>query len=269
MSAPDFVKHAPAEEIRTEAASLQWLAEASEVGGVDVVDLTSVDAEAGMLTTRRLTAASPDADMAREFGRRLAHTHAAGAPHFGAPPPGVGPRARYAGVALPMVEEGLTFGQFYARHRMAPYLRAAVDRGSISTSGASVIEGLISRVERDELTSQLPALCRERKVAAARTHGDLWGGNVFYAHADGGARAFLIDPAAHGAHAETDLGALALFGTPYLSEVIAGYESASRLAAGWQERVGLHQMHMLLVHAVLFGSGYGAQCVEVARRYVR
>jgi fructosamine-3-kinase len=39
------------------------------------------------------------------------------------------------------------------------------------------------------------------------------------------------------------------------------------LAGGWRERVGLHQLFPLLVHAVLFGAGYGAQAASVAARY--
>jgi len=38
--------------------------------------------------------------------------------------------------------------------------------------------------------------------------------------------------------------------------------------AGWSERVGLHRVHMLIVHAMLFGGGYGYETVQVARHYV-
>jgi fructosamine-3-kinase len=98
----------------------------------------------------------------------------------------------------------------------------------------------------------------------ARLHGDLWSGNVLWA-ADG--RAWIIDPAAHGGHRETDLAMLALFGLPHLDRVLAAYDTSWPLAAGWQQRVPLHQLHPLLVHAVLFGGGYGAQAVSAAARY--
>lgn len=77
----------------------------------------------------------------------------------------------------------------------------------------------------------------------------------------------LIDPLAHGAHAETDLAALGVFGQPYLERIIAGYDEASPLADGWRERVGLHRLHMLVIHAFLFGGPYGAETVSVARHY--
>ncbi|GHF01397.1 hypothetical protein GCM10018789_33710 [Streptomyces werraensis] len=37
------------------------------------------------------------------------------------------------------------------------------------------------------------------------------------------------------------------------------------LAGGWRERVGVHQLFPLLVHAVLFGRGYAGQVLGVAR----
>jgi fructosamine-3-kinase len=77
----------------------------------------------------------------------------------------------------------------------------------------------------------------------------------------------LIDPAAHGGHAETDLAMLALFGLPHLERVLAAYTEAAPFADGWRERVGLHQLHPLLVHAVVFGGGYGSRAGELARRY--
>jgi fructosamine-3-kinase len=68
-------------------------------------------------------------------------------------------------------------------------------------------------------------------------------------------------------HRESDLAMLSLFGLPHLDAVLAAYDHAWPLAAGWRDRVGLHQLFPLLVHAVLFGSGYGAEAVAVARRY--
>jgi fructosamine-3-kinase len=108
----------------------------------------------------------------------------------------------------------------------------------------------------------------------ARIHGDLWAGNVMWLAAPWAPNtpdaatwtgAAIIDPAAHGGHAETDLAMLALFGLPLLEEVIEGYQTLSPLAPGWESRVGLHQIHPLLVHACLFGGSYGERALERAR----
>ncbi len=141
---------------------------------------------------------------------------------------------------------------WYAEHRLAPYLRGAVDGGALRPSEAAVVERVCER---------LPELAGPAEPPA-RLHGDLWSGNVLWA---GDGRVWLIDPAAHGGHRETDLAMLRLFGCPHLERVLAGYREAAPLADGWADRVGLHQLFPLLVHAVLFGRGYGEQAVAVAR----
>jgi fructosamine-3-kinase len=75
----------------------------------------------------------------------------------------------------------------------------------------------------------------------------------------------LIDPAASGGHRETDLAMLALFGCPFLDEILAGYDAAHPLAAGRQDRVPLHQLHPLAVHAASHGPSYAAPLVAAAR----
>ena len=77
----------------------------------------------------------------------------------------------------------------------------------------------------------------------------------------------LIDPTPYGGHPEDDLAALALFSAPHLREIVAGYQQVTPLELGWEERVELHQLHLLLLHAVLFGGGYVRQAVAAARRY--
>ncbi len=116
----------------------------------------------------------------------------------------------------------------------------------------------------DRVADRLAAGDFDDGAAPARLHGDLWSGNVLWSP-DG---VVLIDPAAHGGHRITDLAMLALFGIPQLDLIHAAYQEASeQLPDGWRDLIGLHQLHPLLVHAELFGGGYGAQAVEVARRY--
>ena len=81
---------------------------------------------------------------------------------------------------------------------------------------------------------------------------------------------WLIDPAAHGGHRETDLAMLALFGCPQLPRVLEAYREVTPLADGWEERVALHQLFPLLVHACMFGrgsggSGYGTRAGAAAQ----
>ncbi|MEV5433636.1 fructosamine kinase family protein [Streptomyces sp. NPDC052701] len=231
---------------RAEAAGLRWLAEA---GTVRVPAVRGQDET--WLVTDRVPRSRPGREAAVRFGRDLAALHAAGAPAFGAPPPG-GPVDAYIGRAPLRNVRGTDWPRWYAEHRVLPYLRRAVDQGTVRPGEASVVERLCGR---------LPELAGPAEPPA-RLHGDLWNGNVLWAR-DGHVR--LIDPAAHGGHRETDLAMLRLFGCPYLEEVLEGYREAAPLADGWAGRVGVHQLFPLLVHAVLFGRGYAEQALAAAR----
>ena len=322
---------------RLEALGLVWLAEAMPDGGAPVVPVRCGE---GWLEEPRLRQSRPTPAAARAFGRALARTHAAGAGEHGAAPPGWEEDSGWMGAASlplrpgPAPSPGTTesggapaapgipsapgpaprrWGEFYAEDRLLPYLGAARANGSLDASGARLIERVAGRLASGLLDADQPALvtalARERGGApdaarlAARTHGDLWSGNVLWvarsetvswapappeggpagdgplegAPAAGGPAGgerrapdvvgVLIDPAAQGGHAETDLAELGVFSQPHLDQVYAGYEEVSALAAGWRERVGAHQLHMLIIHAALFGGGYGAQTVATARRY--
>jgi fructosamine-3-kinase len=268
-----FHKQSPADPdaLLFEAAGLRWLAAAAPQGGVRVVRITHEGR--GRLDLERITGAAPTAAAARAFGAALARTHAAVAPAFGAGPPGwVGP-GRIGLAELPLLTSATgsaggagtvrrSWGEFYATDRLLPYVRSAVDRRALDVADAAVVERLADRVAGGHLDAAQPALV---PGPVARIHGDLWSGNVLW-DARAGAEAVLIDPAAHGGHAETDLAMLALFGQPRFAEIVAGYEEASPLASGWRERVGLHQLHPLLVHATAFGAGYGRRAAMAAAR---
>jgi len=235
-----------AEAARAEAAGLRWLAEA----GTPPVPRVH-GREGAWLVLDRVTEGRPDRDAALRFGRELAGLHAAGAPAFGAPPPG-GPVEAFIGLAPMRNVTGDDWPAWYAEHRVLPYLRRAVDAGTVDAGEATVVERVCAR---------LPELAGPAEPPA-RLHGDLWSGNVLWG-ADG--RVHVIDPAAHGGHRETDLAMLALFGCPLLDAVLEGYQEVAPLAEGWRERVGVHQLFPLLVHAVLFGRGYAGQALAAAR----
>jgi fructosamine-3-kinase len=234
--------HPPEGFFRAEARGLSWLGEA----GLPVPDLLAAADDCVIL--RWIEPGRPSGDGAETLGRALAGAHRVPCDSFGLEADG------FIG-SLPMPNRTApTWPEFYATRRLLPYLRLAHDRGAVDDDQARTIEAVCPRLE--ELVPAEPP---------ARLHGDLWNGNVIWG-SDG--RAWVIDPAAYCGHREMDLAMLALFGLPQLERLVDAYEETNPLADGWEERIALHQLFPLLVHAALFGQGYGARAATLAARYV-
>lgn len=244
--------------IAAEAAGLRWLA---VPGGPPVPEVLGSDDE--WLVSSWVPPGRPTAGAAEGLGRRLAALHAAGADAFGAPPPG-GPAQAWIGhTGMRNVGHDGPWTAWFVQDRVLPYLRTARDRGDLDPAGAAAIDRVCERIDGLSGPDEPPA----------RLHGDLWSGNVLWsdAGASAGSAAWLIDPAAHGGHRESDLAMLDLFGVPHLDRLLGGYAEAAAdagtpLAEGWRDRIPLHQLFPLLVHTVLFGGGYAGRAVAAARR---
>ena len=245
--------------IAYEVAGLAWLAEASDPGAAVVPVL---DRGATWLEEPRLVSVAPTPKAAEDFGRALAQTHAAGASHLGAPPLGFEGDGWMGEAHLslpdrpspaPASSRGESWGAFYARERIAPY----VDDRTFTAAERALINKLCDRLESGALDHGQPRLVEEAKSR------DLWSGNVMWT--PGGA--VLIDPAAQGGHAEEDLAALAVFGCPHYERILAAYDEASPLEDGWRERIALHQMHIIMIHCAVFGRSYVPEAMAIARRY--
>ena len=237
-----FVKtraDAPAGEYAAEAAALRWL---GEPGGLGVPGVLGASDEVLVLEWLDEGPAGDEAAL----GRGLATTHAAGADAFGATAP-----ARVGPLALPN-DPLPDWPAFYAERRLRPLLAPARDRGALSDGGVRAVERVCDRIADLAGPPEPPA----------RLHGDLWTGNVLWS----GGRPYVIDPIAYGGHREVDLAMLRLFGSPG-PRLLAAYEEVAALAPGHEDRVALYQLFPLLVHAVLFGGGYGASVERAARRY--
>jgi fructosamine-3-kinase len=243
---------------------LRWLAEADAVPLPEVLAVTGTALVISMIPPGRAT---PSA--AFEFGVGLARLHAAGAADFGAPWPGVIAslpldntpldNTSLNNTSLNNTASGSTpppdWPRWYASRRLLPYLRLAVDSGALGPNDARLVESVTERIGSLAGPAEPPS----------RIHGDCWAGNVLWS----GGQGWLIDPAAHGGHRETDLAMLALFGAPELDRILAGYNDTVPLAAGWRDRIPLHQLHPLLVHACLFGASYAEGVRTAARAALR
>ena len=179
------------------------------------------------------------------FGAELARLHAAGAGTSAPRGAGSSPACRWT------TRRAARMAAVVRPPQAAPYLKMAVDAGALRPGDERLVEAVIDRIDALAGPPEPPS----------RIHGDCWAGNVLWS----GDRGWLIDPAAHGGHRETDLAMLDLFGAPHLDRILAGYNDTVPLAAGWRARIPLHQLHPLLVHACLFGSSYREGVVSSAR----
>ena len=234
--------HPPEGFFEAEAHGLRWLA---VDGGVPVPEVLGAADDCLIIPWIEPGKVTPEA--AATLGRQLAVTHAAPASSYGLESDGYIARLPMPNGTAP------TWPEFYAVRRVLPYLKLAHDRGAVEPEGAEAIEKVVGRFTT-LLIDEGPA----------RLHGDLWSGNVIWGQ-DG--RAWLIDPAAYAGHREVDLAMLSLFGLPSLDRVLDAYREAVPLTDGWQDRLALHQLFPLLVHACLFGGSYGPRAVEIASRF--
>ncbi|MBB1578233.1 MAG: fructosamine kinase family protein [Propionibacterium sp.] len=182
------------------------------------------------------------------LGAGLAALHHQPQPHFGGLD---GDESGYLGSVEVDLTPTSSWPEFYLERRVRPLARRAVDEGQLPAEALRLVDSLAPRASELCGPDEPPSL----------VHGDLWAGNRLVSQ-DGAN--WLIDPAAHYAHREFDLAMMALFGG-FGREAFTSYDDAYPLAGGWQERIPWYQLTPLLVHAILFGGGYGASVMSVLR----
>jgi fructosamine-3-kinase len=233
---------APAHFFTTEAAGLSWLRKADALAVPEVLAVS--DEDPNFLVLEWIEEGPPRQATEREFGRGLARLHRAGAPFFGRED-----RRTTGSRALPN-EPCTTWAEFYATQRLLPLARLARDAQALPVATIDALERVAPRLAEFGAADEPPA----------RLHGDLWAGNRLVGI---GGRSWLIDPAAHGGHREFDLAMMRLFGG-FGEASFQEYDEAFPLGEGWRDRIDLHQIAPLIVHAIKFSGGY----VAAARRAV-
>jgi fructosamine-3-kinase len=235
---------APPHFFTTEAAGLTWLRAADAVAVPEV--LAVADEPPNHLVLEWVDVGGRGGGNDRDLGFALARLHAAGARAFGRED-----RRSTGSRGLPN-EPAATWAEFYAANRLLPLARLAAEGDVLAAPSIAALERLAGRLEQYD-TGEGPA----------RLHGDLWAGNRLV---DGDGRSWLVDPAAHGGHREFDLAMMRLFGG-FGPGCFAAYEEVAPLEPGWEERVALHQLAPLVVHAIKFGGSYVSASERAIARY--
>lgn len=236
---------APPNFFTTEAAGLCWL---GEPGVVPVPRVLAVSDDAPnhlVLEWIDEGRAGPGTELA--LGHALAALHRTGAPAFGRQD-----RRTTGSRGLPNAPCA-TWPEFYATQRLLPLARLAADAHALAAEAVAGLERVAAGLDQYPGSDEPPA----------RLHGDLWAGNRLV---DTTGHSWLIDPAAHGGHREFDLAMMRLFGG-FRADAFAAYMEESPLADGWQDRVSLHQIAPLVVHAIKFGGGYAGAAARAIAQY--
>lgn len=248
--APLFIKthlNPPPRHFSTEALGLAWLA---ETGTVRVPKVLGVSDDVPYLAIAWVDDSGrhrSDEKGEAELGRQLAALHQSPCSAFGRED-----NRSTGSLGLPN-ELCERWCDFYATQRLLPLAKIAADRQALSSKTISAIESVANKLDQWESPSLDPS----------RLHGDLWAGNRLV---DSNGDSWVIDPASHGGHREFDLAMMRLFGG-YGNDCFAAYQEAYPLDAGWQERIALHQLAPLIVHAIKFGHTYVGPTDEALANY--
>ena len=241
-----FVKSYPDPPPGLFAAEARGLGEIRGVPELGVPEVLAVDE--GWIALEWIERGRGDGGSWEALGHGLAELHLRGASAFGAAQPG------YIGTLPQDNTPAEDWPAFYGERRLIACARIAAARGGLDAAGREDVERLAMR---------LTELCGPAEPPA-QLHGDLWSGNALI---DAAGRPWLIDPAAYAGHREVDLAMMRLFGG-FPETCFAAYDEVYPRAPGHRERVGLYQLYPLLVHAALFGAGYGARARSVAQDYL-
>ncbi|WP_040496218.1 fructosamine kinase family protein [Ilumatobacter nonamiensis] len=220
----------------TEATGLGWLREAAVASHAPIAVPGVLGVAEDLLVLEWIDEAPSARSTEVDLGRALARIHRVGAPSFGR-----SDRRTTGSRALPN-EPCSNWSEFYAVNRLEPLARLARDGRALDERAIGRLDAIADRLASFDAADEPPALL----------HGDLWAGNRLVG--SGGVN-WLIDPAAHGGHREFDLAMMALFGG-FGDECWTAYDDEYPLSPGWQDRVPLHQLAPLVVHAIKFGNPY-------------
>ncbi len=235
---------APAGWFDAEATDLEAI---RSTGTVAVPEVLAIGDDPPVLVLEWIERGRPTAATDAELGRQLAALHRSGAACFGRED-----RRSTGSRGLPNDPCG-SWATFLAERRLAPLADLAAREAALDPATIRALR---------RVAAHLPELLGPEEPPA-RLHGDLWGGNRIVGRSGTN---WLIDPACFGGHREFDLAMMRLFGG-FTDDVFAAYQEADPLPGGWEERVELHQLAPLVVHAIKFGGAYVGAARAVITRY--
>lgn len=234
-----------------EAAGLEALAKTETVLTPQPLGVLTHASKAVLLMTA-LTPARADNGTWGRFGEELAklHAHAAGDRYGFA-------MDNHLGLTRQVNTWCDDWVRFNAEYRLGYQLQLL--RGTLQSREAQLISDVINRLDQFIPGRPRPSLL----------HGDLWSGNALAAmDAAGGVRIGVIDPACYIGDGWADIAMMRLFGG-FPQACFDSYAAAVTDHDNMQHRIAVYQLYHVLNHITLFGRGYVAQAMAIARSLLR
>ena len=235
-----FLKYnetAPAGFFAAEAAGLSAMAETQTVRVPKVVCFRERDEAApAFLVLDYLAPGKKTAAAEAAAGCALAKMHRASSELFG------WPQDNFIGLTPQRNGWQQSWSTFFLRNRLMMQAEFGVRSGWLSTG--------LERLLREK-TRRIVELLDECGCAPSLLHGDLWGGNVYYA-AEG---PVFIDPAVYFGNREADLAFTEMFGG-FGADFYRAYHAEWPLDSGYELRKRVYNLYHEMNHANLFGGHY-------------
>jgi fructosamine-3-kinase len=209
------------------------------------VELTCSDGDFDYLILEWISAGARKVSFWEDLGRQLSEMHRTTSDQFGLD------HDNYIGSLDQSNEPKSTWNEFFFTNRVDPLVEKAGDL--LTKEDRRSLEQLKAFVE-GWFPNEPPALI----------HGDLWNGN-YMVGPNGGP--VIVDPAVYYGHREVDLAMSKLFGG-FEERFYEAYDEHFPMESGWKDRLPLYNVYPLLVHIVLFGSGYLAELRSVLNYYL-
>jgi protein-ribulosamine 3-kinase len=149
--------------------------------------------------------------------------------------------------------------EFNRVNRLGFQLHTAIESNALEPEQAKLLESVVARLDR-----LIPA-----RPKASLLHGDLWSGNVLPVQAKQATRIAVIDPACSIGDGWADIAMMKLFGG-FPQSCFDGYCQARSEPCTDEitTRIRVYQLYHVLNHVNIFGSGYIAQAMSLARQLV-
>ena len=182
----------------------------------------------------------------KTFGAALARLHTVKGAAFGAA------KNNYMGAVPQDNTQSESWSNFFAQRRLLPLAHQCLKKALL---GKTELEQL------ERLCAMLPQLFSDS--APVLLHGDLWSGNFLCSKESS---PVLIDPAVYFGHPSVDLGMTTLFGG-FDSIFYEAYHYHAPLPPNYKDEWELCNLYPLLIHLLLFGSGYLSGIKRTLQRF--